>query len=217
MEGGGAELEEIVEDSVGWGLAGEEFGPGVGAGGDDLAVEAGVMGGGDVEGGVADEQGFGGGDGEFIEGVAGELGLGFAPGGVVGAEDEFEPAVPAEVAEEGAGGITDFVGEDGLAEAAGVELLEQPGGAGEGVEFVEHDFVEVAPVEGKGGRGELGADEAGEGELDAAADGGADLGIGGGREAELLLGEGDGLVNGAKMVNKGAVEIVENGLDRWRA
>ena len=47
-------MEEIVEDGVGRRLAGKEFGTGVGAGGDNLAVEAGVMGRGNVECGVAD-------------------------------------------------------------------------------------------------------------------------------------------------------------------
>ena len=213
MKGGGAELVEVVEDGVGRRLVGEELGAGMGAGGDDLTVKAGVMGGGDVEGGVADEQAFDGCGGEFFEGVAGELGHGFAPGGVVGAEDEFEPAVPAEVLEEGAGGVADFVGEDGLAEAAGVKLFEEPGSSGERVEFLEHDFVKMPAVEREGLGGEFGADEAGEGEFNAAADGGADFIVGGGGKAELLLGEGDGAVNGAEMVDEGAVEVVENGLD----
>ncbi len=212
-EGGGGELGEAVEDGVGGGLVGEELFAGVAAGGDDEAAEAGVVRGGDVKGGVANEEGVGGGDPEVIQGDLGELGHGLAPRVVVGAEDELEPGVPAEVVEEGAGGLADLISEDGLAEALGVELLEEGGGAGEGVEGGEHHLVEVAAVKGEGFSGELGADEAGEGELDAAADGGADLRIGGGREAEFGLGIGNALVDGVEVVDEGAIEIVENGLD----
>lgn len=66
MEGRRGELGEAVEDACGRGLVGEELGAGVAAGGDDLATEAGVAGGINVEGGVADEERVGGADAEFI-------------------------------------------------------------------------------------------------------------------------------------------------------
>ena len=143
-----------------------------------------------------------------------EFGHGFAPGSVVGAEDEFEPGLPAEVVDDGAGSFAVFVGDDGLAEAAGVELLEEPGGAGEGDEAFEEDFFEVGVEKGNGAGGEFGADEAGHGDFDGAADGGADFFVGGRREAKGFFGVDNGAVDGDEMVHEGAIEVVENGLYR---
>lgn len=83
-----SESGEVGEHGVG--VGGGEFLGVVGAGGHAPAGEAGVVRGGDVEGGVADEKGSGGVGAELGEDVGGELGLGFEKGGVGGAEVAVE-------------------------------------------------------------------------------------------------------------------------------
>ncbi len=208
----GSKAGEVGEDLRGGG--GAELVGGVGAGGDAPDGEAGGAAGFHIPGGVADEEGFGGGGVELRKRVAGELDLRFEPGGVGGAEDSVEERGDFKVFADEAGGWAVFVGEDGELGAAGVEFFEEFAGAGQKFDVVKHGGVPIRTIDREGFGDAVGADEAADGELETAADGVVDLFEGRRGQAEFLHRVRVAPVDRGEVVDEGAVEVEEEGFER---
>ena len=213
VKNGGGEFDHIGKNRLGVGLLGEFF-PGVAAGGDEVGVlDADDAGGLEVEGGIADEGGLVGGGMEEAEDVLGEVAVGLAEAfGAFAALDGVKKGVDAEVFADLAAEVVLLVGEDGkLVIGLGGEVLEEFPGAGEEAEaegvFLADDGVEVDD----GFLGEGVAEEAAHRHGEGTADGSLDGLKGGGFEAESFLGFPVGVVDGLEMVDKGAVEVEEDG------
>lgn len=206
---GGAHGGQAGEYGVGSG--GAKFGGGVSAGGDGPAREAGVVGGGDVERGIADEERGGGVGGELAEDVAGECGLGLEPSGVFSPKVAVEERGETEVGADEARRRAEFVGEDGELGAAGVQGFEEFACAGEQDDIVEHRRVPVGPVNGESLRDARGPDEGGDGVFESSADGRANLGKRWRGQAELAHRVAVAAMDRGEMIDERAVEVEQDG------
>lgn len=206
---GGAHGGQAGEYGVGSG--GAKFGGGVSAGGDGPAREAGLVGSGDVERGIADEERGGGVGGELAEDVAGECGLGLEPSGVPRPEVAVEERGETEVGADEARRRAEFVGEDGELGAAGVQGFEEFACAGEQDDIVEHRRIPVGSVNGESLRDARGPDEGGDGVFESSADGRANLGKRWRGQAELAHRVAVAAMDRGEMIDERAVEVEQDG------
>ena len=218
--------DHVGENSRGTG--GAELLGGVGAGGDAVTGEAGVLGGGDVVGRVADQACRGGVGAECLERVDGEFTVGFEPRSVHRAKCAGEQMRDAQVVHQRARGGAVFVGEYGAADVLRVEGFEEFARAGEEGDAVEHVLGPVGAVNGQGLLDERGvgvAEEALDGDLESAADGAVNVFHARWGQAEVAERVAVGLMDRREMVEQGAIEVEEDGaktshagnIGGWRA
>ena len=183
----------------------------MGAGGDGVGGQSGVAGGGDVGGGVANETGSPYRNFKAPENLAGQFRLRFFIIGIAVADTERDISGKAGIARNLSGGLTMFVGQDGLRDACFEETLNQFGASGKDDHAVEH-YPGKSRAKAPAGLGNFfgrnkEAHGLGHGSAHAAADGGF-VGL---RMAEVADDFAITTQNARGLIDKGAVHIPQDG------
>lgn len=213
-------MEELFGEIVEVGVDAGRIGLGlklfdvVAAGGDEVAGQAGGLGGGEVVGGVSDEDAFVGAATEDFERLHGEARIRLAVGlAVSGPEDCAEVAVEPEMGENAFGMGVDFIGQDREGESPLAEDLQELLGTGQDGDVLIHNFKEVLAEMGFRFCGGICAPaKFTERDRDGATNRRPHFAVIALRKSELSLSVSDGPVDCRKVVDQRAVQVKEHSL-----